>query len=93
MQYQMYLEYLANTSLLICEKFNSEFEQDGFNSDDDEEIDAIVEKMIEALLECEPGTRTTTARLYYKLFKNYGDEVPFETMIEIDSRLKMEARS
>ena len=92
-QYQMYLEYLSGISLLICEKFNSEFEQDDFDLDDDEEIDAIVEKMIEGLLECEPGTRTTTARLYCKLFENNGDDVPFETMIEIDSRLKMEARS
>ena len=92
MQYQMYLEYLANTSLLICKKFNSEFEQDGFNSDDDEEIDAIVEKMIEALLECEPGTRTTTARLYYKLFKNNDDGTQFEDMFEVDLRLKLRAK-
>ena len=88
----MYLEYLANMSLLICEKFNSEFEQDGFNSDDDEEIDAIVEKMIEALLECEPGTRTTTARLYYKLFKNNDDGTQFEDMFEVDLRLKLRAK-
>jgi hypothetical protein len=91
-QYQMYLEYLSAISLLICEKFNFEFEQDDFDLDDDEEIDAIVEKMIEVLHECEPGTRTTTARLYCKLFENNGDDVPFETMNEIDSRLKMEAR-